>query len=629
MGVIQVLPQPVINKIAAGEVIERPASVVKELVENSLDAGASSVLVEVEDGGRKLIRVTDNGSGMGADDVALAFASHATSKLKTSDDLFFISTLGFRGEALASIGSVSHARVVSRLRGSAEGAEIEVNGGAPSPPRAKGAPEGTAVEVADLFFNVPARRKFLKSASTEFAHVVDLISRVALADPEVSFKLVHNGREAVNVEGTKDRRRRLADLYGRELADELADVDSGEGPVRVTGFAAPPAFCRANAKMQLTFVNGRFVRDRSVGHAIVSAYEGLLMHGRYPVVFLFLQVDPREVDVNVHPTKIEVRFHQSEVVYRTVWNALKEALTGTGVMPGASSEFKVQSSKSKVAANSELGTRSPELRLGENERRTQDVERRTPNETEEAQRSTFNVQRPTSGRGVEGGTLTLPSPWKGEGGGSNSARGAATGGAASAGAVVPYARERLCFQVQNAYIVEERADGLAIIDQHALHERVLFHEIEERLGKARLESQRLLIPAVVHLSRAETEMVLAERERLAELGIEVSAFGPDAVAINALPVVLGGVNAESVVHDLLATLGDDAAKTPVEERRLAAMKMIACKAAVKAGERLTESEMRSLLEKAARVPERDTCPHGRPCSLFLAFADLEKRFGRG
>ncbi len=583
MGVINVLPLSVINKIAAGEVIERPASVVKELVENSLDAQATFISVEVEDGGKKLLRVIDDGFGMAPDDVALAFASHATSKLRTGDDLFFITTMGFRGEALSSIGAVSHARIVSRLRGADEGAEIEMDGGTPGPARAKGAPEGTTVEVADLFYNVPARRKFLRSATTEFAHILDLVSRVALAHPRIAFRLVHNGREVMNLHAAEDRRRRLGDLYGRELADAMFAVDSGSGPVRVTGFVAPPVHCRASRKMQFTYVNGRFIRDRGLSHAIASAYEGMLIRGRFPVVFLFLQVDPREVDVNVHPTKIEVRFHQGQIIYKTVLGAVREALRGADLTP----VFEPP----REAPRATLPPR-PEQHLLSSEPASKSAAPRCQPRREPPPES-IQATRPVS---AEPTAAERPS--------------------------------RMCFQIADAYIVEERETGIAIFDQHALHECVLFSEIQRRMSKARLESQRRLIPAVVNLGRAEVALLTAERESLAAVGIDLSEFGPDSVAVHALPALLGSTNPESIVHGVLAELGGDVRESPVEAKKHAMAKLVACHAAIKVGERLTQSEMRSLLDRAGAIAERDTCPHGRPVCIFLPFADLERQFKR-
>jgi DNA mismatch repair protein MutL len=587
MGVINVLPITLINKIAAGEVIERPASAVKELVENALDAGASRIDVEIEDGGKKLIRVTDDGVGMGADDLKLAFESHATSKLKTSGDLEHITTMGFRGEALASIGAVSHATIISRPRGSVEGGIVEANGGQCSGPRAQGAPEGTRVEIANLFFNIPARLKFLKQAGTEYAHIVELISRVALVNPQVAFKLTHNGRETLNVKATDDRRRRLADLYDRHLADVLLEVDSGDGPVRVTGFIAPPIHCRSNSKMQLTYVNNRFVRDRRIAHALASAYEGLLMRGRYPVAFLFIEINPSEVDVNVHPTKIEVRFHNSQMVYKSVLNAVREPLRGADLTPVFEPPPRPKAPASEAFT---FGRSSPAARP-----RRSEVEFPTPFDRP--------VHRPRGSEAADAERRAEPPP------------------------APPEMHRRTVHQYANRYIVEERGDGLAIIDQHALHERIIFEAIQGRLETAKLESQRMLIPAVINLDASEIATLLAEKDTLADLGIEVSEFGKGALSVNALPTVLGNCQPEAILRDFLGEL-DTSDNTPVKARKLAMAKMIACKAAVKAGERLTDSEMASLLDKAARMPDRDTCPHGRPTCIFLPFSDLERQFKR-
>lgn len=597
MGVINVLPQLTINKIAAGEVIERPASVVKELVENSLDAQVTSISVEVEDGGRKLIRVVDDGFGIGFDDLPLAFGSHATSKLKTGDDLFFISTLGFRGEALASIGSISHARIVSRLRGALEGGEVEISGGTQTPPKAKGAPEGTTVEVADLFFNTPARRKFLKSPATEFAHIVELISRIALANYRVAFKLTHNGRETLNLKAAETRRDRLADLYGRDLAEQLIAVDSGEGPVSVTGFAAPPTQCRPNSKMQLTYVNGRFVRDRNIAHAISAAYQGLLTQGRYPSVFLFVQVDPREVDVNVHPTKIEVRFHDTQRIHQTVFNAVAESLREADLSP---------SFEHRAPAPAQQYTPPVQAPLS--------GAPRTPFDRDIVRSEPFSTERKSFGP-------YMPPPVQ--------------SGAAPAHATPreyippqPAQAEINCFQVHNAYIIEERADGVAIIDQHALHERIIFEEIKKRLTASPLERQKMLIPAVINLSAGEMAVLLCERETLAAIGIEFTEFGKNAVAINSVPLVIGKADPADVIHEFLGEVSAESKDTPVDKKRLAAAKLVACKAAIKAGTRLTPTEIRSLLAKAANLPERDTCPHGRPTCIFIPYKDLEKQFKR-
>ncbi|HUW34674.1 MAG TPA: DNA mismatch repair endonuclease MutL, partial [Planctomycetota bacterium] len=329
MGIIRKLPDTVANKIAAGEVVERPASVVKEIVENSIDAESSRIEVELEDGGKRLIRVSDNGTGIAPDDLDLAVESHATSKLKDSNDLFFITTLGFRGEALPSIGAVAELRIASRVRGADAGAEVEVIGGKKTPVKAAGVPEGTIIEVRNLFFNIPARRKFLKTSSTELSHAVDIITKMALAYPSVSFRLVHNGREVVSVLQNEDRLRRIASFFGKDLHDGLLEVNSGSGPLTIHGYVAPPSITRANAKLQYIFLNGRFIRDKTVASAIRDAYAGTLPAGKHPVVVLFLQIDPREVDVNVHPTKYEVRFRDSHLIYSGVRRMISERLGKT------------------------------------------------------------------------------------------------------------------------------------------------------------------------------------------------------------------------------------------------------------------------------------------------------------
>ncbi len=594
MGIINVLPEQVVNKIAAGEVIERPASVVKELVENALDAEASRITIEIEDGGKKLIRVTDDGKGMAHDDLAVAFHGHATSKLRTDDDLFSVATFGFRGEALTSIGAVAHARIVSRPPGAIEAGEIEMKGGKPGPVKAKGAPEGTTIEAANLFFNVPARRKFLRTDRTEYAHIVEHVSRVALAHPEVAFRLVHNGRETLALPATADRRRRLGDLYGRELAEALLEVDSGDGPVSVTGFVAPPVHCRSNRKMQLTYVNGRFVRHRRLNHAIAAAYEGLLVQGRFPVAVLFVRVDPGEVDVNVHPTKIEVRFSRGDQVHRAVLGAVRQALRSADLTP----------------------VFQPPERSG-----------RTGGAEPGGERRTFRMEQ--SSEWTRGGhTASMPFERRPERPDVTATADREPGGEPTDAPPAEEPDQPRCFQVRNSYIIEERADGIAIIDQHALHERILFETIRDRIGRAKLESQRLLVPAVIELGKADAARLLAEQETLALLGIELAEFGDDSIAVNAVPAVLARQDPEQMVHDLLAELSGDLQSTPVEERKLAMAKIIACKAAVKAGDRLTRSEVQSLLERGRQATGRDTCPHGRPTCIVLPYDDLERRFRR-
>jgi len=326
MSQIKILPESVINKIAAGEVIDRPASVVKELIENAIDAGASRIDTYLEDGGRKLIRVSDDGIGMDADDLALAFQSHATSKLQNADDLFAVHTLGFRGEALPSIGAVSHAGIISRVKGVMNGAEIKIDGGVLGEVKERGAPEGTQVEVRELFFNTPVRKKFLKSIPTEMAYISEVLTKFSLSYPAIHFTLMHNNRTVFNLPTVQDTAERIATFFGEEMRKHLIPAFLREEMFTLSGYIAPPFFDKSNARMQFIFLNGRYIKDSAIFRAINEAYHGKLMHKRYPIVFLFLQIEPSEVDVNVHPTKIEVRFRNTSAIYNYVLSALKEGL---------------------------------------------------------------------------------------------------------------------------------------------------------------------------------------------------------------------------------------------------------------------------------------------------------------
>lgn len=577
MGIIRVLPQTVINKIAAGEVVERPASVVKELVENSLDAGATRVEIEVEEGGRKLIRVIDNGQGMDAEDVALAFESHSTSKLRDSTDLFFITTMGFRGEALPSIGAVAQVRLVSRLRGSSSACEIAVHGGRKSEAKACGAPEGTQVEVRNLFFNVPARRKFLRSAGTEMSHIVEIITQIALAHPGVQFVLKRAGKDILNSPAGQDRLQRLADFFTHELAETLLEVDGGKGAVRITGYVAPPEQSKVNTRMQYFFLNRRPVRDKGLTRALMDAYAGLLPAGRFPPAFLFVQIDPREVDVNVSPTKISVRFRDAQTVYLAVRQAVASALSAHDLQP----QIPINP-RSETASASAIG-------------------------------------RPDSKFLRSAGPPSLPLSWR--------TPAAETGERPQCPPTMAHPSPR-AVQMLNSFIVVEQDDGLEIIDQHALHERILYEQISGRLAGAPLETQRLLVPEVVELTRQEMENLLPILETAARMGLEVESFGDRAVAVQAVPALLSGVGPAQLLRDVLDALTEEKSEHDAAATLERLMRLIACKAAVKAGQALSDEEIRALLERRTHIHTPETCPHGRPASLRLTLEQLERHFRR-
>ena len=603
MPEIRLLPRHLVNKIAAGEVIERPASVVKELVENSLDAGATEIDVTVEEGGRRLIRVRDNGAGMGAEDLALAFASHTTSKIADEDDLFNICTMGFRGEALASIASVSHAHILSRPRGGAEdtGHEMRVSGDEAEPVQPAAAPEGTTVTIRDLFFNTPARRKFMRTVNTEFGHVVERLARLALPHRQVAFTLTHNGRTTHRLPSAESLRQRAGDFLGAALAETFIEFASDEGSVRISGLIAPPAAARASARWQYFFVNRRHVRDRLLAHALREAFRGLLEQGRSPVALVFLEIEPAAVDVNVHPAKVEVRFRQGQLIHSQLLGVLRETLNKADLAP-------------RVAIDAGAGDEPPE---------PDDDRRRS---LKQALAEFFKSTPPPQRR------LEYPAP---------PARAESRGTSFPPAAPVPEPPEPTspaaeapaprvaAIQIHNSYIVTATEEGLAIIDQHALHERILFEELTRRLAEGSLLSQRLLIPESVELGEAEKAALADRAELLERLGIEVGEFGPGSVAIHRFPSLLAErkVPAVAFLRDLLDVLAESASADGAEllERVLATM---ACKAAVKAGDPLTAEEIEALLGGRVAAERSSSCPHGRPTVLKLSLAELDKQFKR-
>jgi len=591
MAKIRILPDTVANKIAAGEVVERPASVVKELVENSIDAGASRIDIHIEHGGHQLIRVTDDGEGMDADDVALAFRSHATSKLGGVEDLFAVNTLGFRGEALPSIGAVSQAKIISRRRDSINGWEIEMKGGELGEVKACGAAVGTTVEVRNLFFNVPVRRKFLKSPATEMGHIMEVVTRFSLCYPQIAFNVLHNGRTVVNLPPVEEPAERIAIFFGEDLAQDLINFRDEDEEMLLYGYAAPPHHSRANARFQYIFLNGRYIRDRSILAAISQAYQGMLMPRRFPVVFLFIRVKPELVDVNVHPTKIEVRFRKSGYVYQRVLAALSNALSSGGA--GAKLELPERKIEEKFPPQP-----TREHPRGEEIRRalTDFFERTAKKRAFKSDERKFEKPRhkppaPTVERERE------------------------------------FAPPPKFVQVHDSYIVEETEDGINIIDQHALHERIIAEELREQMRNRKVASQKLLIPETVKLTHLEYEQLMSIADDLAAVGIEIGEFGENTIVIHSVPQLLRNCNVAELVRDLLDEL-HESKPADVESRIESIIKVAACKGAVKAGEKLAPEEIEALLRKRDKLGSATTCPHGRPITLSLKLSDLEKQFKR-
>ncbi len=643
MGQIRILPPALISRIAAGECIERPASVVKELVENALDAGARQIDIAVEDGGRGLIRVADDGVGMDPEDLQLSVRQHATSKLRSADDLFGIHTLGFRGEALASIGAVARLRIVSRRRDSDVAHELCVEGGRETPPRPCSAPPGTTVEVRDLFFAVPARRKFLRSNPTESGHITEQLARIALAQPGAGFTLRAQDRLVHRLPPTADLRQRIADFYGPELAGPLLPVERTGTDVQVTGLVAPPSESRGSGKWEYVFVNGRYVRDRFVSHAVKEAYRSLIDPARFPVVFLFITIDPAAVDVNVHPTKIEVRWRDSNYVHGQVLAALRDKFLTSRLdhrlrTPRDDEEHRDRVRQAMVEFFSHAGARSGP--------RPAAVPAEPPAPAAAAAYPPAPAARATAAEPVAppSGMRVCAAP--GSTSPAASAPEAAAPGAAAAlrggvapepagapapvaAAAAPYAPPLRAIQVHNAYLAVETDDGLAIIDQHALHERILYEELRQRVARHRLEAQRLLIPPVVRVAPDRLEALELHADTLAQLGLELAAAGPNSVALHTFPtLLLDRVDHERFVRDLLDRLAEHATRPQPDTLLHELLDMLACKAAVKAGDPLTPEEIAALLARRATAERSSHCPHGRPTTLRLTLRDLERQFHR-
>ncbi len=564
---IALLPENVRNQIAAGEVVERPASVVKELVENALDAGAARIEIELEEGGTRLVRVRDDGCGMPREDLLLCFAPHATSKLRSSADLEHIASLGFRGEALASIGSVARARITSRERGQRTGWRIDDEGGTISEALEAGAAEGTSVEVRELFFNVPARRRFLKQPATELARCLDVVQRLALAHPGVAFVLTHDSKRVFDVEAGMDLRARVRRAFGAELAGALVPVAAEQAGLRLSGWLAPPRFARSDSSRQMFFLNGRWLRDKLLVRALKEGYRGFLFDTRSPVAFLGLALDPARVDVNVHPQKSEVRFREERAVFGLVAHAVREAVK-----------------------HCDMATPGAQL-----------VDRALAREGFEPVRGLpFAVfERPGPG--------PLPAP------------------VPPTPLAPPLAGALL--QVARTYIVRALPEGFEVIDQHALHERITYEGLLADLGAGRSERQRLLVPELVELSRAELLLVVAQREELARAGFELEPFGETTLALQAYPARLERLRAGELVRAIAAALEEGRSLTR-EQLLESVLQRAACRASVMAGDELELSEMRELLERGRALESDQTCVHGRPTRVRFTLADLERAFLR-
>lgn len=594
---IRLLSSEVASQIAAGEVIERPASVVKELAENALDAGARALTITIAEAGRALIEVADDGSGIPASELALAVERHATSKLVQSEDLFHISTLGFRGEALASIGSVSRMTITSRVADSPAGARLRIEGGISGRVEAVGAPVGTVVRVEDLFHNVPARLKFLKADVTERRAIDNLVTRYALAYPNVRFKLSEGKSVSLQTAGDGDRRAILAALYGVDVAKQMLEVISEEEGLRLTGYISPTSLTRSNRKEITFFVNGRWVQEMALNTAVIQAYHTLLMVGRYPLTALFLEMSPEDVDVNVHPAKAEVRFKSQDRIFSFVQRAVRRALLAYTPIPsvapttlwgGRPSEPReigldwtmAGEASGQLAVNSDQLSPFGDFAVG----------------SEQSPQSQANNLQPSTLRPSSGQAFNLP-------------------------------LLRLIGQIGSAYLVAEGPDGLYLIDQHAAHERVLFEKLMVQHEMKSIPSQSLLTPAVVHLPPAQAKLLEGQLDILNHFGFEVELFGANAFQVRAMPTIFRGSDPSLALRALVEDFEEDEAPLQAEvEAKLAGR--VCKRLAVKAGQTLTPEEQRALLNDLESCESPRTCPHGRPTMIHLSVDMLERQFGR-
>jgi DNA mismatch repair protein MutL len=579
---IRPLPETLISQIAAGEVVDRPASVLKELLENSLDAGATEIGVALSEGGIKQIRVVDNGAGIAREDLPMALARHATSKIASLEDLEQVQSLGFRGEALASIASVARVGMASRAAGADRAFGIKAEAGSIGTIEPAAQPGGTAVDVDDLYYNTPARRKFLKSEATEFAHCEEVFTRAVVSRPDVTFTLRHNGRVLAR-HGPAESAKRIEAALGAEFAQSMRAVEANGSVLKLSGFAGSPAYTRASRDAQFLYVNGRFVRDRLLAHALREAYRDVLHGERHPAYVLFLEIDPRSIDVNVHPAKTEIRFRDPRAVHQFVFHAVAKGLSGTaGETPAAiATPVAMGHSLAPLAHQPALGLAQP----------------------------------------VAGYTAMFADLRKG----SNLAADAVPDASSQEAPPLGFA----IAQLHGIYILAQNRDGLVLVDMHAAHERILYEKLKTALDSRAMNTQKLLIPATFHADPVDVATADEHGATLNQLGFDVAAISPFALAVRAVPSMLSDADASDLARALLRDIREYGASRVLTERRDELLGTMACHGAVRANRALTIPEMNALLREMEETERSGQCNHGRPTWFQMSLADLDKLFMRG
>ena len=596
---IRQLPDTLINQIAAGEVVERPASVVKELVENALDAGALRIDIDLEEGGIRLIRIRDDGGGIAPEQLSLAVSRHATSKIASLDDLEAVATLGFRGEALPSIASVSRFSLASRRPGDEHGSALQVEGGKLGEVMPKSQAPGTTVEVRELFYNVPARRKFLRAERTELGHIEEWLRSLALARPDVELRVTHNGKASRRYKpDLLESSSRLHETLGEDFAREALRVDHSAAGLRLHGWIAQPNYSRASADQQYLYVNGRAVRDRNIAHAVKMAYQDVLFHGRQPAYVLFLEIDPTRVDVNVHPAKHEVRFRDTRLVHDFVYRTLQDALAATraGIavtQVGMASNAFAGNTPGGFPAAPQPWTPTQQSPLG------LDIAE-APAAYAALYATPFNAQAQGQVPALqESGDATLPP--------------------------LGYA----IAQLHGIYILAENADGLIVVDMHAAHERIGYEKLKSAHDGIGLHSQPLLVPLMLAVAEREAEVAERETGTLAALGFEVTRSGPQSLSVRSVPALLAHAEPESLLRDVLTDLREHGETRRIAAARDELLSTMACHGAVRANRRLTLPEMNALLREMEITERSGQCNHGRPTWARFSLAEIDRWFLRG
>ncbi|QPJ62802.1 MAG: DNA mismatch repair endonuclease MutL [Candidatus Nitronauta litoralis] len=623
---IQVLPETLANQIAAGEVVDRPASVVKELVENAIDAGARKIRIEIEGAGKNTIRISDNGKGMSPADAALAFERHATSKVATPDDLFGIETLGFRGEALPSIASVSRIRLTTATEdGGGAGTEVVIEGGSASVVREIAHSQGTAVEVSDLFYNTPARKKFLKADSAETRSITQVVTQQALAWPEVAFQLINGGRKVIDTLSTDQTLYRIAELFGADMTRELISVDQTEGSLQVKGFVSSPVFTKSNRNAQYCYINSRFVKDKIILSATQLGYSHLLPRGQHPAIFLFLTMDPKEVDVNVHPAKAEVRFaHQQEVhlfIMRAVKNALRDNFKPEEMSPPSDTNVSGQPGQTFYQGYEKTAVPNVE-------------------DTSRPHSPQLNPSQSMAGSGAEcPSSLFATESWQQIiGSPSNNEREQKWSGSPNPVNLFDssprpvsdliYAEFEPLGQLNNSFIIMQGPKGILVVDQHIAHERVLYERFREAASRKSVEVQTLMFPLAVEFSPAEATVVTEHLTWLKEMGLEMEALGSQGFILRSVPAILKNQDHEEVLRNIAKTLGGGQGSDPLQDKYDEVQIMMACRQAIKINHPLNLPQIQKLIYDLEQTEMPFTCPHGRPIALLFEMDSILRKFHR-